>query len=286
MTIDDILKSFENHDGVYKRQEIDAAIALQSEIIPHLINILKDVLADPATYADEENNCFGHIYAFMLLGYFKEAKAHDVIVDIFSQPGDLPSDLFGDCVTGYLPIVLLNTCGGDLTRVKELILNQDAYEYCRTSAIQTITYAVVEDVISREDAFLFFGELLTGDEVPDGSCFNDILACNICDLYPEKLMPVVKKAYEDGIINPGYIGFEEFGDALDRGKERCLRVVADKYNDDQLHDIHDSMSWWANFKNDNKPIELVTSSGRSVKKAKSKKKMTKRSRKANRKKKK
>ena len=92
--------------------------------------------------------------------------------------------------------------------------------------------------------------MFAGDEAPNDSCFHDSLACCVCDLYPEELMPVIKKAYEDGIINPGYIAFEEFGEALDEGKEKCLHELEAKFDDWQLRDIHESMSWWASFKQD------------------------------------
>ena len=50
---DRILKiqaAFEAFDGTYRRDEVDAALALREEITPYLIAILDKVLADPATY--------------------------------------------------------------------------------------------------------------------------------------------------------------------------------------------------------------------------------------------
>jgi hypothetical protein len=45
--ISDILESFKILDGIYKRQQIDAAIELKEEITPYLIKILKKVLNNP-----------------------------------------------------------------------------------------------------------------------------------------------------------------------------------------------------------------------------------------------
>ena len=298
MTIDEILKSFEDNDGTYKRQEIDAAIALQSEITPHLIQVLKDVLADPEKYADEENNYFGHIYAFMLLGYFKESKAHDAIIDIFSLPRDLPYGLFGDCVTSDLPFVLVNTCGGNLNRIKELVLNQDADEFCRTSAITAIKYAVLEGMIDREEVLSFYGGLFTGEEAPLTSCFYDNIGHCIRDLYPGDLMFVIKKAYEDGMIHSDFIRYEAFEKALKEGKNSCLIRLREHYEKVMLNDIHARMSWWSCFERDEEiqassneldhrpSLELIAPFDHAIKKAKSKKKMAKKSKRANRRKKK
>jgi len=44
-----ILTAFEVFDGTYKRDEVDAALALQNEITPHLIAILEKVLTTKVT---------------------------------------------------------------------------------------------------------------------------------------------------------------------------------------------------------------------------------------------
>ena len=297
MTINEILASFEKYDGVYKRQEVSAAIALQDEITPCFINVLKDVLADPEKYADQENNYFGHIYAFMLLGYFREVEAHDVIVDIFSLPGKLSGDLFGDCVTGNLHVVLLNTCGGYLTRIKELVQNQDADEYCRGSAIESVMYGVIEGFISREEVLSYYRDLFAEYEKSGESSLTATLACCVCDLYPEELMPVIIRAYDAGIVDFAYISREEFDEALAKGKNKCLQELYEKFDRVQSLSVHDSMSWWASFKQDKKAGKLLSTSSiknhsklnlastvHVAKKAKAKNKIAKKSRKANRKK--
>jgi hypothetical protein len=174
MTIDDILKSFKLYDKEYKREAVDAAIAQREEITPHLLSALEDVLKEPEKFADHNSGYFGHIYAFMLLGHFCEEKAHDVIVNIFSLPNELPDKLFGDMVTEDLPIVLLRTCGGNTERIKELILNKDAYEYSRGAAIEALSYAYIEGYITREKTISFFRGLFVGKEAGSSLTFYDI----------------------------------------------------------------------------------------------------------------
>ena len=60
--ISDILESFKILDGIYKRQQIDAAIELKEEITPYLIKILGKVLNNPIDYIENEDN-YDHIYA-------------------------------------------------------------------------------------------------------------------------------------------------------------------------------------------------------------------------------
>ena len=256
-TITEILESLKIYDGVYKRDQIDAAIKLKDNIIPHLIEILENVLAEPKKYAEDEN-LYDQIYAVMLLGHFKKSKAHRVIVDLFSLPNDLPYQIFGDLATSDLPIFLLNTCGGSVGLIKSMILNKEVDDYCRVSACHALAYAVVEGYDSRESVIEFFGTLFTGKEADEISDFWGLLAGIVCDLYPEEIMDVIKQAYVDELILPGMIQYSYFEKALELGKEKCLEKVKIDLKRDSLDDIHASMSWWACFNEESKSIPSST----------------------------
>jgi hypothetical protein len=250
-TITEILESFKIYDGVYKRDQIDACIKLKNEIIPHLIEILKNVLAEPEKYAEDEN-LYDHIYAVMLLGHFKESRAHKVIIDLFSLPAN---QIFGDIATSDLPVILLNTCGGSVELIKSMILNKEAYDYCRVSACGALAYAVVEGYVSRESVIEFFGALFTGKEADKISDFWGLLAVIVCDLYPEEVLEVIKQAYADELIIPGIIQYSYFEKALDLGKEKCLERIKIDLKRNSLDDIHASMSWWACFNEKSKTFQ-------------------------------
>jgi hypothetical protein len=244
--ITEILEAFKIFDGIYKREQVDAAIELKEKITPFLVEILEKVLADPDTYL-ENDDLYDHIYSFMLLGHFRETKAHDVIIDLFSLPGEIPHDLFGDLTTSDLPIILLRTCGGSIERIKSMAANKDVDDYCRISALNAMAYAVVEGIASREEVISFYGTLFTGNETDEDSDFWGLLANFVCDLYPEELMDTIKKAYDNELIFSGMVRYEDFKNALEDGKEKCLERLKADLERQSLDDIHNSMSWWACF---------------------------------------
>ena len=53
--ITEILDAFRIFDGIYKREQVDAAVELKEEITPFLIEILDNVLANPDTYIENED---------------------------------------------------------------------------------------------------------------------------------------------------------------------------------------------------------------------------------------
>jgi len=244
--ITEILEAFRIFDGIYKREQVDAAIELKEKITPFLIEILEKVLANPDTYI-ENDDLYDHIYSFMLLGHFKESKAHNLIIDLFSLPGEIPHDLFGDLTTSDLPIILLRTSGGSIERIKSMASNKDVDDYCRISALNAMAFAVVEGIASREEVISFFRTLFTGNETDEASDFWGLLAGLVHDLYPEELMDTIKKAYNNDLIASGMIRYEDFEQALEDGKEKCLERLRTDLERRSLDDIHDSMSWWACF---------------------------------------
>jgi len=246
MNIKEILDEIEIYDGKYKHKEITAALQQKEEIIPHLIAILEKVRDAPEKYIDY-SDYYAHVYALMLLGHWREVKAHQVIIDLVSLPDPLPTDLFGDIITEDLDIILLRTCGGSLDKIKELVTNKNADEYSRGAAITAIAYAVIDNLITREDALSFLGGLFVEEQVDEDPTFYSQVACAIYDLYPEELMDTIKDAYDRDLIDRFFIGIADFQEALNDGKEKRLAQLRENFSDHSLDDIHKSMQGWACF---------------------------------------
>jgi len=80
LSINEIITSLEVFDGKYKWEEVEAAIAHKNEIVPRLLAILENVLANPEKFA-EDDNYSGHTYALMLLGHFRNPKPTRSLLD-------------------------------------------------------------------------------------------------------------------------------------------------------------------------------------------------------------
>ena len=242
-----ILEAFSTYDGVYKRAEMQRAVDLQEAITPHLISLLEGVLSDPQPVT-ENADAMGHTYALYLLGHFREQRAHFVIVQLASLPGELPSDLFGDSITEDLDILLYRTSGGDLEEIEKLAANADANQYCRSAAVKALSYALIDDAIGRDDIVAFFRGLFAniGDE--PYSFFWTSLSTTICNIYPEELMDRIRYLYESELIETFFIDYGSFEETLHQGKEATLARLKKDFERADRTNIHDWMSWWASFK--------------------------------------
>ncbi len=249
-TIEEIIQRFENFDGKYPREHIEAALARQEDITPHLLQILEKVLGNPEKYANDEDY-IGQLFAVMLLMHFRETAAHPLIVSLFSLPDDIPYMLFGDTVTEDLALALHRTCAGDVRAIKQMAQNEEANEYCRSAAARALTYAVAENVIPREEIVSFFISFYTSAKPRVYSEFLTLLAPSVYDLYPAESMDVIKQAYEDDMLDPFMIGYDDFERRLkEETEEQAIEKIRQDIKRREPEDFHKSMEWWAMFKQD------------------------------------
>jgi hypothetical protein len=245
--IDEIIAALETYDGEYKRDYVEAALARRDEIIPELIAILEKVTANPEYYLYEVEDYFGPFYAIFLLGHFKAVEGHKAIIEFVSLPDEIPDSFLGDLITEDLGAILFETCGGSLDKIKGLVLNREADEYCRSAAMRALGYAAAEGMVSRDEVLSFLGPLFTGNEAERSSDFWDMLAFTIYDLNPKGMMDVIDFAYERRLISPMSISRKEFEKRMEKSIEASLadlRAEFERYTPDN---IHKRMDWWACF---------------------------------------
>jgi hypothetical protein len=242
---EELIKEFDLFNGIYKREAVEEALTLREEITPHLLRILGEVATDPDRYAEEGH--YANVYAASLLAHFQEPAALEPIIRAFCIPGDPREEIWGDMVTETLPALLLQTCNGRLDPIKTLILDRTVYEYVRGAAIKALAYAVVRRLAPREEVVEFLSSLFSGTEADEDSDFWGDVACTLCDLHPEEAMPVLRQAFDDELIWPGFVNLENIERDLAHGREAQLASLATEADYRIPTDIHQYLSWFACF---------------------------------------
>ena len=288
MEIEQILEGFRPTGGIYKRECVDAAVAQQAEVTPHLINILRGAADDPDGFLMSDRS--DHVYAVMLLRHFHEPSAHEAILDVFSLPEEYTFELFGDIVTEDLVSILLQTCGSETEGIRALSANKDANLYCRSAAQESLVHAVIEGYVPREEIVEFFRELLMQDLADEDVDSLNLLLPSVCDLYPEELMSLVKQVYDKELM-PSWMPsllYEDFEEALEDGKDIVLKRTKSDMLSRRHDNIHAAMDWWASWDEPLPVSAQVSQSASAAKKnqKKNKRKMAKKSKRKNRRKKK
>jgi hypothetical protein len=271
--------------GVYPRYEVEYIIRNAEICTPLLLSMLAEAVDDPDGINDDPEY-MGHLFALMLVGHLRVAEAHGILARIAYLPDDLPHELFSDTVTENLGAALQRTCAGTYDTIHDIVRSEDADIWVRSAAIDAIQYGVLEGEYPREDALRFFAELLDTCKPDDDPFMASHLAASMVDLHPGEYVDRIKRAYDEDLINPGYMQWEEVLEDAGKSVETCLAGLGAQLMPRHIDDMHASMEWWACFneergyKDDSAPVRPAAAS----KKKKSRRKQEKRARRKNRKK--
>src|SRR5437016_1003185 len=222
----EILHQFERYTGQFARAAVEAAVARREEITLELLRILKGTV-DRAAQLDAEGDYMAHLYAMFLLAQFREIRAYPLVVRFASLPGDLLDSLCSDFITEDLGQVLASVCGGELAGIQSLIENEATDQWVRGAALSSLVTLVATGQKSRDEIVNYFAGLFRGKLVRKWSHVWDTLVSYSSDLYSAELLDDIKQAYEDGLVDPGYIGFDDVKRDLAMGTDRILARLVD-----------------------------------------------------------
>lgn len=264
--IQSLLAKFDLLSSVYLRDEVEAALHHQEALTPHLLKIIEDVAENPLRQVLEEHNA--HVYAATLLSYFREPAAHQPLARAFSIAPEPLADLWGDMTTETLPTLLFNTCNGQIETIKGLVVNRTIDQYVRCAAMEALSYVAAFDPSRRDEVVQFFQGLFTGEEADRESYFWGNLTATLCDLHPGDSMEVIRKGFDDKIVQPGFIGWGNVEVASELSREAAQESLATWVKARMPADIHGYISWFAEFHQE----ELEQPQQQPVKKSKPEKK--------------
>jgi Protein of unknown function (DUF1186)/SEC-C motif len=243
----EILHQFERFTGKFPRAAVEAAVAGQEEVTPELLRILEETV-DRAAQVDAEGGYMAHLYAMFLLAQFRETRAYPLVVRFALLPEDIQYSLCGDFITESLGQVLASVCGGDLAGIQSLIENESADQWVRGAALSGLVTLVAAGQKSRDEIVSYFACLFRGKLVRQWSHVWDTLVSYSSDLYAEELLDDIKQAYDEGLVDPGYIDFKHVKQDLALGKDRLFARLADDPHRRLVSDTVTEMEWWACFR--------------------------------------
>ena len=246
MDLKEILSHLERNEGYFPRAAVQEAIDHRVEIVPALLGILEDVARDPEPFTSDGGR-FIHIYAMYLLAQFRETRAYPLLVQIFSAPGEMPFDLAGDLVTQDLGRILASVSDGDVGGMTSLVENEQANGYVRAAAMRGLVTLVACGQRSRDEVMAYFRSLFQKFQRRFNHAWNALVR-SCAELCPEEVVGEIRQAYEDELVEPFFIRWEDVEEALARGKEAAIGELKGRYG--LITDVADELGFWACFRED------------------------------------
>ncbi|MCZ0702970.1 hypothetical protein J2T56_001135 [Natronobacillus azotifigens] len=228
--------------GKFPKKQLEEIIENKEEVIPELLQVVDQFIEDPSI-ASNNPRYFGHIYAFFLLGQFREKALFHKLLQILHWSEEDLNLVFGDFITEGSGRILASVYNGDLDALKELLENEESYEFARGQAVAALTILVLQGQLDREDISNYYRQLLKTKRLTP-YLYADVIV-SACDLHFEDLLEDIQWAYEKGLVDYGVINFDDVKTIMLIDKKVRLDYsrsdVHNKYIDNTIKELQ---SWY------------------------------------------
>lgn len=224
MTTEEALQALEPFTDKIPTAALDTIRATWPEAEPVLLEELDWRIEHP--YAYDKSGRF--LYALFLCGEMKSAAAFDRYLAMARLPEMMLDQVLGDMLTESLNHLLANTCHGRFDELKALMEDRQAYEFARTTALEALYELILAGKFPRTELERYCLELLSGKlEKRRSYCWDSTIAM-AAQLSLADALPLVKQAYDEGLMDPWGDDYETVAEALaseERSKELFPHTV-------------------------------------------------------------
>lgn len=202
--IKEIIEKIQFYNGNFPKQELQILLNNQEESTPYLL----DSIRNPEECIDrlwEHEHYILPYYALFMLAQFREKEAYSLIYELFSYDAEQVDNVFGDLITEDLGRILASVCDGDVTLIKQLLENDEAYEFVRTATLNSWMCLLKAKEVSRGDLIEYFRYLFQKTwEEESYICGSIAWAC--LDIKATELLPEIEQKFKDNQIELTLMG--------------------------------------------------------------------------------
>ena len=243
MSVDQVLIELGRDRTMRPLKALESADAHRSALVQPLLEVLERCVTDPYKASDEEAQLF--CYALYFMAKWRETRAYPLVIRWLSLSDAACTHLSGDVPTQDGHRILAAVCDGDLEPIKQLVLNPAADEFSRGTAVAALALLAVWAEVPRDNIVDYFVWLAReGLEREPGYAWS-ALAIQSADIEAVAVFPELRRAYDEGLINPQHIGRAELDEVEASPRGALLERTKDR--DLPIDDVAEATSWWARF---------------------------------------
>jgi hypothetical protein len=240
MQAEDVLRALAEDATNRCEEALASADAHREALVGALLDTLERGIADPIGASKEEASTFS--YALYLLAKWREPRAYPYVIRWLSLPEEEPFDIAGDIVTQDGSRILAGVCDGNLEPIKALIMDRQADEYGRSAGVTALALLAAWAEVPRAHVIDWFLWLAREGLEREPSAVWDSLAADSADIEALDLFSELRRAYDDGLIDPQSVGRSELDavEAMPRGE--MVRKTRERHP--PIDDVVAATAWW------------------------------------------
>jgi Protein of unknown function (DUF1186)/SEC-C motif len=243
MSPQEVLLELGKDRNTHPLEALESADAHRAVLIHPLLQLADRCVTDPDSASEEDAQVF--CYALYLMAKWRETRAYPLVVQWLSLPESASTRLSGDVLTQDGARILAAVSDRDLEPIKRLVLNRDADEFSRGVAIAALALLTVWAEIPRDGIVDYFAWLAREGLEREPSYAWSALATESADIQALAVFPELRRAYDEGLIDPQNIGPLELNDVETSPRGDFLERLKDRYP--PIDDVAAATWWWARF---------------------------------------
>jgi hypothetical protein len=240
----EILAALASDPTAPPRAALESADGHRSVLVEPLLRAIECGLANPSGASPEEASVFS--YALYLLATWRESRAYPCVVRWLSLPGEAPFEIAGDVVTQDGARMLAAVCDGNLEPIKALVVDRRANEYGRSAGVTALALLAAWAEVPRESIVTTFLWLAREGLEREPSQVWDSLAAESADIEALELFSELRRAYDDGLVDPQSMHPSELDDVEAAPRGLMLEATRERYP--PIGDVVEATAWWGRFK--------------------------------------
>jgi hypothetical protein len=243
MSPDQVLIELGRDRTTHPLDALESADAHRGVLVQPLLQLLDRCVTDPDSASEADAQLF--CYALYLMARWRETRAYQLVIRWLSLPDAASTRLSGDVSTQDGARILAAVCDGDLEPIKRLVLNRDADEFSRGVAVSALALLAVWAEVPRDTILDYFAWLAREGLERQRNYAWGALAAESADIEALAVFPDLRRAYDEGFIDPQVIGRSELDEVEASPRGDLLERMKDRYP--PIDDIATATSWWARF---------------------------------------
>jgi Protein of unknown function (DUF1186)/SEC-C motif len=243
MSPNEVLIELAKDRTTHPLEALGSADAHRGVLVQPLLDALDRCVSHPDTASEEEAQLF--CYALYLLAKWRETRAYPLVIRWLSLSDGVSTGLSGDVSTQDGARILASVCDGDLEPIKRLVLNRDADQFSRGVAVAALALLAVWAEVPRNTILSYFAWLAREGLERRTNYVWGALAAGSADIEALDVFPDLRRAYDEGFIDPQVIGRSELDDVEASPRGAVLERMKERHP--PIDDVADATSWWARF---------------------------------------
>ena len=243
MSPDQVLIELGKDRTTHPLEALESADAHRGVLVQPLLQVLERCVTDPDSASEADAQLF--CYALYLMAKWRETRAYPLVIRWLSLPDAASTRLSGDVLTQDGARILAAVCDGDLEPIKRLVLNRDADEFSRGVAVAALALLAVWAEVPRDTILDYFAWLAREGLERQTSYVWGALAAESADIEALAVFPDLRRAYDEGFIDPQVIGRSELDEVEASPRGDHFERMKDRHP--PIDDVAKATSWWARF---------------------------------------